>query len=191
MSLCRLRIAVAAVMSSSLLAGLALGESSGATTLDTTAETSATATPDSIVEATAPATSEAGALEILPPHQPWGGLNTDASGRSGTTVAWCSTSATIVPNVAAGQRFTLEQRLGAAGDRRPVCGEHAHRPAASTAFILAATDVMVATKLAAASAHDRRHSPAATNPATPAPRHRPHGTSSSTGSGSVNGAGAG
>ena len=46
MSLRRSRIAVAAVMSASLLAGLGVAESSGATTPDTTAETSGATTPD-------------------------------------------------------------------------------------------------------------------------------------------------
>jgi hypothetical protein len=61
-------------MSSSLLAGSAVAESSGVITPDTTAQTSGTATPDSIIDATAPATSETTALEIVPPDQPWGGL---------------------------------------------------------------------------------------------------------------------
>ena len=68
------RIAVAAVMSSSLLAGLAVAESSGATTPDTAAETSGATTPDSIVEASAPATSESADVEILPPDESWDGL---------------------------------------------------------------------------------------------------------------------
>ena len=72
-------------MSSSLLAGLAVAESSGATTSESTvAEGSVEATPDAVAETsiasatdtvaeTTVATPEAAELEILPPDEPYGG----------------------------------------------------------------------------------------------------------------------
>ena len=74
MSLRRSRFAVAVVLSASLLAGLAVAQSSGATAPDATPETTGTTTPDSIVEASAPATSESADVEILPPDESWDGL---------------------------------------------------------------------------------------------------------------------
>ena len=74
MSLRRSRIAIAAVMSSSLLVGLAVAGSSGAATPDTAVETSVATTPDSAAETSAPSAPETAAVEILPPDESWGGL---------------------------------------------------------------------------------------------------------------------
>jgi hypothetical protein len=75
--LSRSRIPIAAVMSSTLLVGvgLAVAESSGATTTDTIEETSIATTPDTLAGTSAATTVEAAALEILPPDEPWGGMS--------------------------------------------------------------------------------------------------------------------
>ena len=87
MSLRRSRIAIAAVMSSSLLVGLGVAGSSGATTSedtvtdanvtptsDSVVEASVAATPDTAAETSVPATPGSAAVEILPPDESWGGL---------------------------------------------------------------------------------------------------------------------
>jgi hypothetical protein len=84
MLLGRAPILSAAAVSSSLLAGLAVAESSGVTTSDTDAEasiatmletlseTTVATTPDTAAET--PARPESAEVEILPPDEPWGGL---------------------------------------------------------------------------------------------------------------------
>ena len=74
MSLRRSRILLAAVTSGSLLAGLAVAESSGATTPDTVAETTVATTPDTAAETSA-TTPDVAAVEILPPDESWGGIS--------------------------------------------------------------------------------------------------------------------
>jgi len=82
MSVDRSRISVAAVVSASVLAGLAVAESGGAATSDTVTETSVAATPVTVPETSVAATVDTGvattpdmvALEILPPEEPWAGL---------------------------------------------------------------------------------------------------------------------
>ena len=74
MALRRSRILLAAVMSASLLAGLAVAESSGATTSDTVAETSVATTPGTAAEPSA-TTPDAAGVEILPPDESWGGMS--------------------------------------------------------------------------------------------------------------------
>ena len=73
MSIRRSPIATAAVAASSLLAGVAIAETSGATTPDTVAETSVAATPDTFAETSA-TTSDAVGVEILAPDESWAGL---------------------------------------------------------------------------------------------------------------------
>ena len=87
MSLRRSRILLAAVMSSSLLVGLAVAGSSGATTLgdtgsetsvvttsETVTETSVAATADTVADMSVATTPDMVALEILPPDESWAGL---------------------------------------------------------------------------------------------------------------------
>jgi hypothetical protein len=73
MSLRRSRIPTAAVVASSLLAGMAVAETSSATTPDTVAETSVPATPDTVAQTSA-TTSDAVGVEILAPDESWAGL---------------------------------------------------------------------------------------------------------------------
>ena len=86
MYLLRFRALFGAGLSASLLCGLAVAETSGATISDTDAEasiatmsetlseTTVATTPDTAAESSAPATPESAAVEILPPDEPWGGL---------------------------------------------------------------------------------------------------------------------
>ena len=74
MSLRRSRIPIAAVMSSSLLIGLAVTGSSGTTDSDTVPETTVAATPATLAETSATSPDAAG-VEILPPDESWGGLS--------------------------------------------------------------------------------------------------------------------
>jgi hypothetical protein len=84
MSLRRTRILLAVGVSSSLLAGFAVAESSGAlsdpvtpsseTTLDTVGESSQAATTETFTETSGTAASEMVAVEILPPDEPWAGV---------------------------------------------------------------------------------------------------------------------
>jgi hypothetical protein len=75
MSLGRSHISVTAMLSVSVITGLAVAESSGATTsLDTVVESTVADTPDSTTE-TSIATTPSAAVEILPPDESWDGLN--------------------------------------------------------------------------------------------------------------------
>ena len=61
-------------MSASLLCGLAVAGSSGATTPDdTVAETSVAVTPETVAETSVATATEGAAVEILPPDESWGG----------------------------------------------------------------------------------------------------------------------
>ena len=70
----RARVLLVVGMASSLLAGLAVAESTGATTSqDTVVESSVTSTPEAVAETSVTTTGEASAVEILRPDEPWGG----------------------------------------------------------------------------------------------------------------------
>ena len=70
----RARILLAVGMVSSLLAGLAVAESSGATTSqNTVAEASVTSTPDTVAATSVATTPAMAMVEILPPDESWGG----------------------------------------------------------------------------------------------------------------------
>jgi hypothetical protein len=58
-------------MPSSLLASLAVAESSGATPADTVTETSVAATADAVPETSVAEAPGMSAVEILPPHELW------------------------------------------------------------------------------------------------------------------------
>ena len=78
MSLRHSRIAIAAVVSASVLAGLAVAGSTEATTpADTISETSVATTADAVAEASVATAPETAAVEVLPPDEPWGGLTRD------------------------------------------------------------------------------------------------------------------
>ena len=74
MALRRSRILLAAVTSTSVLAGLAVAESSDATTPDTVAETAVATTPETAAEPSA-TTPDAAEVEILPPDESWGDMS--------------------------------------------------------------------------------------------------------------------
>jgi hypothetical protein len=74
MSVSRSRISVAAMVSASVLAGLSVAESSGATsTPDTVAESTVAVTPETAADTSITTTAPA-AIEILPPDESWRGL---------------------------------------------------------------------------------------------------------------------
>ena len=74
MSLLRSRAMLAAGMTVALLCGLAVAESTGATTPDdTVVETSIAATPETVADTSVAATPEGGTVEVLPPDDPWAG----------------------------------------------------------------------------------------------------------------------
>ena len=89
MSLLRSRALLALGMSATLLAGLAVAESSAATSPDTSVATS----PDTSI-ATSPETV---ALEILPPDESWGGA-TRGEWDARSTQWWMSMPADVNPN---------------------------------------------------------------------------------------------